>query len=122
MGRSLCVFFTVLLLGGCASGISMEAVAKQISNAELMISQARQNDAEEYAPLELKLAEEQILEAKTALNEDEVKTAERKVEMAMEHARLAQAKSETAKAKKEAQEEMKDVNTLRKEINRAIEQ
>ncbi len=123
MRRCLSVYFIVLLLAGCAShGFTKESVGKQISNAELMIRQARQNKAEDYAPLDLKLAEERLEEAKAALKDNELEKAGRNVEMAMEQARLADAKAETARAKKEVQQEKKDVETLRDEINRAVKQ
>ncbi|MGE0085914.1 MAG: DUF4398 domain-containing protein [Desulfococcaceae bacterium] len=120
MQRWLVFFFSAVLIAGCASQkLSPESVSTQISNAELMISQAKQNRAEEYAPLELRLAEEKLQEARKALKDEETDMAGRKAEMAMEHARLAEAKAQAGKAKKQAQKEQKDVDILRNEIDRA---
>jgi len=120
MRRWLVFFFTAMLTAGCASQkLNPESVNTQISNAELMISQAKQNRAEEYAPLELRMAEEKLLDAKQALKSKEIDMAGRKAEMAMEHARLADAKAQAGKAKKQTEKEQKDVEILRNEIDRA---
>ncbi|QTA82689.1 DUF4398 [Desulfonema limicola] len=107
-----------LIMSGCA-GKGIELVAQNISNVEVMINQARQEQAETYAPLELKLAEESLEEAKEALKNKEPEIANRKAEMAKEHARVADARSRAEKAKKQTQNEEKNLNMLRDEIDRA---
>ncbi len=122
MQRWFVFFFSVVLIAGCASQrLNPESVSTQISNVELMISQAKQNRAEEYAPLELRLAEEKLLAAKQSLKDGETDMAGRKAEMAMEHARVAEAKAQSGKAKKQTQKEQKDVDILRNELDRAQE-
>ncbi|MEZ4526568.1 MAG: DUF4398 domain-containing protein [Desulfobacterales bacterium] len=119
MRRCLFFFFSVLLIAGCASQkYSRDTVVTQISNAELMISQAKQNGAEEYAPLELRLAEEKLQEAKEALKKEESDLAGRKAEISMEHARLADGNARAEKAKQDALKEQKNVDMLRNEIDR----
>lgn len=119
MRRCVFFFFSVLLIAGCASQkYSRDTVVTQISNVELMISQAKQNRAEEYAPLELRLAEEKLQEAKEALKNGEFDLSGRKAEMAMEHARLSEAKTQAEKAKNQTLKEEKDVDMLRNEIDR----
>lgn len=115
---SVSILFWFFIVLGCAN-TGIELIAQNISNVEMLINQARQDQAETYAPLELKLAEENLQEAKEALKEDEPEIATRKAEMAMEHARVADAKSRAEKAKKQTQNEEKDLNMLRNEINRA---
>jgi len=115
---SVSILLWIFSMFGC-SGTGNEIISQNISNVEVMINQARQEQAETYAPLELKLAEESLQEAKEALKEDEPETAGRKAEMAMEHAKVADAKSRAEKAKKQTQNEEKDLDTLRNEIDRA---
>ncbi len=106
-----------LLLVSCATpGIG--PAQQSISNVEVLINQAKQREAEKYAPLELKLAEEKLQEAKKALDEEEVETASRKAEEAMMDARLAGQKAETAKAKEQAENKAQDVETLQNEMER----
>jgi len=120
MQHWLVFFFTAMLLAGCASQkLNPASVNTQISNAELMLTQAKQNRAEEYAPLELRMAEEKLLDAKQALKIGETDMAGRKAQMAMEHARLADAKAQAGKAKKQTEKGQKDVEILRNEIDRA---
>lgn len=114
----LSILSWVFIVFGCSSA-GIELIAKDISNVEVLIDQARQEQAETYAPLELKLAEENLQEAKDALKDDEPETASRKAEMAREHARVADAKSRAEKAKKLTENEKKDLDILRNEIDRA---
>ena len=115
---SASILFWFFIVFGC-SGTGNELILQNISNVEVMINQARQEQAEIYAPLELKLAEENLQEAKDALKDDEPEIANRKAEMAKEYARVADAQSRAEKAKKQTQNEEKDLNMLRNEINRA---
>ncbi len=120
MKRWLVFFFSAVMIAGCASQkLSPASVSTQISNAELMISQAKQNRAEEYAPLEFRLAEEKLQEAKQALKNNETDLAGRRAEMSIEHARVADAKSRAEKARQDALKEQKNVDMLRNEIDRA---
>ena len=106
-----------VFMTGCAS-VNTEAIARQIDNTEMIVNHAKQGDAQKYAPLELKLAEESLDEAKSAMNAAEYDTARRKAEVAMEQARFAEAKTEAEKAKKHAKDKQSDLETLRKESNR----
>ncbi len=107
-----------ILAAGCASP-DMGPVTRQIASLETMIQQARQAKAEEYAPLELKRAEEKLFAAKQAAEEEEVERAAMLAEEAMAEARLAEAKAEADRAKDRVADEERDVQTLRDEIDRA---
>jgi len=113
----LSFFLAVVWLIGCSSQ-GNEMVLKQISTVEMLINQAKQNDAEKYAPLELKLAEDKLKEARAALEDEEEEMANRKAEEAMMEAKLAGAKAQAEKAKKRAKDEEKDVELLKNELNR----
>jgi chromosome segregation ATPase len=106
------------LAAGCASP-DMGPVTRQIASVETMIRQARQAKAEEYAPLELKRAQEKLAAAKQAAEEEEVERAAMLAEEAMAEARLAEAKAEADRAKDRVADEEQDVETLRDEIDRA---
>lgn len=105
-------------VAGCATP-DTGPVTRQIASVETMIQQARQSRAEEYAPLELKRAQEKLDAAKTALDEEEVDRATRLAEEAMVEARLAEAKADADRARKRVESEEKDVKMLRDEIDRA---
>jgi hypothetical protein len=110
------VFFCGLLLGSCASkGV---APVEKISTAEKAIDVARESNATTSAPLDLKLAEDKLNEAKAAINEEEFEKANRLVDEALINANLAEAKSRSEKAKKLAQEMRDSIDTLRREIER----
>ncbi len=113
---SAAVFFVT----GCGTP-GMEQVRTRISNTELMLQRAKQNEAEKYAPLELKLAEEQLEEARAALEEEEVEEATVILEEAMMRVRLAEQKAQTAKAKERAQDKEEYIDTLREEMDRTVE-
>ena len=114
----LSILFWFFIVLGCSSA-GNELISQNILKAQEMINQARQNKAETYAPLELRMAEENLQAAKDALKDDEPEDATRKAEMAYEKAKLADQTSRTGKAKKQVQNEEKDLNMLRNEIDRA---
>lgn len=110
------VIFCGLLLVSCASkGV---APVEKISTAEKSIDVARESNATISAPLELKLAEDKLNEAKAAINEEEFEKAHRLVDEALINANLAEAKSRSEKAKKLSQEMRDSIDTLRREIER----
>lgn len=109
-----------LMLAGCATG-KQEEIRTKISNAEMMIQRAEQNEAEEYAPLQIKLAQERLEEARQHLEEDDYVEADQKADEALMDARLAEAKAQAQKAKLQAQDKEDSVKTLREEIDRTLE-
>ncbi len=109
-----------LMLAGCATG-QQDIIRTKISNAEMMIQRAEQNEAEKYAPLEMKLAEERLQEARRLMKEDDYKEADQKAEEALMDARLAEAKAQAEKAKMQAQDKEESLKTLRDEIDRTLQ-
>jgi hypothetical protein len=105
-------------LWGCA-GPDTGPVNHQISSVETMIQQARRREAEQYAPLELKRAEEKLEAARKALEAKQVDRATLLAEEAMAEARLAEAKSEADRARERVEKEERNVKMLRDEIDRA---
>ncbi len=105
----------VLLLAACAGA---PAPTEKISNVEMMIQRARQNEADKYAPLELRLAEENLQHAKAAMADGKNEAARKKADQALADARVAEAKARAEKAKKLSDEMAESVDTLRDEIER----
>jgi hypothetical protein len=103
-------------LSGCSS--SVPKPDSQIALAETAISRAREVNANEYAPLELKIAEEKLKEAKEAVAKEDFEKARIKAESAVLDANLAESKSRAAKQKKITQDMQDDVDTLRQEVKR----
>lgn len=89
-----------------------------ISNAEMVIRRARQNEADKYAPLQIKLAEEKLEKAKAAMDEEAYDKARRIAEEALADAQVAEATAKAKKQKKIADEMEESVDTLRQEIDR----
>jgi len=89
-----------------------------IANVEMFINQAREHDAISYAPLELKLAGEKLIEARVLMDNKHYEKARSKAEEALVDAKLAASRSRAEKAKKMAQEMQDSIDTLRREIER----
>ncbi|PID73750.1 MAG: hypothetical protein CSB33_02275 [Desulfobacterales bacterium] len=109
----------VLLFTACA-GTDLGPVSRNVANAELMIQQAREDGAVQYAPMDLHMAEEHLKEAQKALEDEDGERAGRKAQTAMEKARLAQKKARAAKAEAEAREKEESLKTLKNEVNRKL--
>lgn len=105
----------LLFLAACAG---TPPPTEKISNVEMMIQRARQNEADKYAPLELRLAEEKLQEAKADMAEDENEAAHKKADQALADAKLAEAKARAEKARRLSDEMSDSVDTLRQEIER----
>jgi len=103
------------LTGGCATGV---AALEKIANVEMTINQARENNAITYAPLELKFAEDKLIKAKKAIEDEEFEQAKIIAEKALADAQYAEAKSRAEKAKILEQEISASINALRGEANR----
>lgn len=96
---------------GCAGAPAVDSAAP----AELAVNRAIEAKAAEYAPLELRLANEKLEGARRAMNEQEYEEAGRLAESAGADARLAEAKARAEAARKQAQEIRVTIDTLRKE-------
>lgn len=120
--RNLFHLFALLCCGGflltACAGTDLSPISRNISNVELMIEHAREDRADTYAPMELRMAEEELENARKALKEENADLAGRKAEIALEHARLARTKARAEKAKADANEKAADLNTLKEEVKR----
>lgn len=110
----------VILAAVSAAGCASKGVApvESMTSAELVIKEARDNNAGINAPLELKFAEDKLAAAKAAVTKEEFLQAKRLADEALVDAKLAEAKSLSVKAKKQAQEMRDTIDTLRHEIDR----
>jgi len=112
----IALILAVVSAAGCASkGV---APVESMTSAELVIKEARDNNAAINAPLELKFAEDKLAAAKTAVAQEEFIQAKRLADEALIDAKLAEAKSLSVKAKKQAKEMRDTIDTLRHEIDR----
>jgi hypothetical protein len=110
----------VILAAVSAAGCASKGVApvESMTSAELVIKEAKDNNATINAPLELKFAEEKLAAAKAAVSREEFLQAKRFADEALMDAKFAEAKSLSVKAKKQAQEMRDTIETLRNEIDR----
>jgi len=101
-------------LGGC--GTTVAPPVREISNTEMTINQARESEAVKYAPLELRLAEDNLNAAKAAVKNEEYEKAQKLADKALADANLAMAKTNAAKAKEFAAELQDSIKSLQDEI------
>lgn len=109
----------IFIVGGCAA---KTAPVESITGAEIAVKAAHEKNAANYAPLELKIAEDKLNDAKTAVQKEDFDEARRLAEEAMADARLAEAKALSEKSKKLAQDMKNSIETLRREIERTQKQ
>ncbi|RJR22773.1 MAG: DUF4398 domain-containing protein [Nitrospiraceae bacterium] len=113
----LLLFCCAFLLGSCATkGVPP---VKEIATVERSINMARESNAEIYAPLELRYAEDKLQQAKAAMQMEEYTKAGRLTDEAAIDARLAETKALTEKEKKSVKETKDNIDILRNEIERA---
>lgn len=106
-------FFSICcLLAGCASERGARA---NIANADMAIQRAREANAINYAPLELRLAEEKLQQARKASEDDGKKEARRLADEALADAQTAEAKSRAVQTAQIEQQARQGVSTLRQE-------
>lgn len=110
----LCFPFFLILIG--CGGANSDALQRDMARAEMAINEAREADATEYAPLELKLARDNLQKARKAFAGKEYDEARRSVEKALMDAKLAEAKARTEKTKQTAQQLRESIETLEQEL------
>jgi len=110
------IFSAILLVIGCSTG--KKPPTEKISNAELAISRAQDNNAREFAAIELRQAQDNLEQAKQAVEQKEYEKAARLAEQALMDASLAETKAEQEKASKAAAEMRDSVDTLKQEVER----
>ncbi|GAA3948395.1 DUF4398 domain-containing protein [Allohahella marinimesophila] len=114
ISRWLTVGLCVGVLGACASAPKPD---RQLVLAESRISEAKNNEAYQYAPVEIKNAEQHLTAARQALAKEDNLEARRLLEKAEMEADYAVAKSELAREDKTVQEVRAAIKDLKREIN-----
>lgn len=108
-----------LLLSAC--GVSSPPPAGAIAQAELAVTQATSNGAEELAPASLRLAREKLVAAKQATASQDYLAAERLAEQAQVDAQAAEAHAMMQKAKHDDADMRASIDTLRQELVRPLD-
>jgi len=112
-GASLIFGVTMM---GCAEKVAVPN--EKIANAERAISGARDSNAIVNAPLDLRLSEDKLKQAKEAIAAEEHEKAGRLADEAILDADVARAKTRAAKAKAISNEMRETVDSMRKELER----
>jgi hypothetical protein len=102
------------LVAGCASEKKPTA---RISNADLAIQEAREANAINYSPLELKLAEDKLNQARAAADKDKNREARRLADEAFADAKTAEAQARSEKTRQMAQQMRESVAALQRELS-----
>ena len=101
--------------GGCAS---VPAPTEQMAVARSAVANAVSAGGTEYAPVEMRLAQEKMERASRAMDKEDYANARRLADEAQADARLAERKAHAAKAEKAAGVTQEDLRVLRDEMNR----
>ena len=104
-----------VFLGGCAS---VPPPTEQIAVSKSAIANATSAGGAEYAPVELRSAQDKLDRAHRAMANDDNEEARRYAEQAQADARLAEQKANSAKARKSAAVMQDDIRVLREELAR----
>jgi len=113
VGTSL--IFSVAIMG-CAGKVAVPN--EKVANAERAISSARESNAIVNAPLDLRLSEDKLSQAKDAIAKEEYEKAESLADEAIIDADVARAKTRAVKAKKISSEMRESIDSMRMEIER----
>lgn len=104
-----------LVVAGCAS---VPPPTEQMAVSRSAIANAASAGGAEYAPAEMRAAQDKMDRAGRAMQKEEFQDARRLGEEAQADARLAEKKAESAKAQKAASVTQDDTRVLREEMNR----
>jgi len=109
-----CVMISGLLMA-CGS---TNPPSQQLTETQMVIQQAEQLGAAEYAPLEIRAAKIKLEQAREAVEAKEYDKAIQLAEQARVDAELAQIKAQSGKAQKEVAELRESIRVLKAEIER----
>jgi membrane-associated HD superfamily phosphohydrolase len=104
---------------GCATTEKRD-MAAQLAVAKTAVADAVSAGAPEFAPVELKTAQDNLEDAEKAAMDDDYKRAIKLGENAQTNAQLASAKARAAKAKQAADALKESDQTLQNEMNRKL--
>jgi len=106
---------TVVAIAGCAS---IPPPTEQMAVSKSAIANAVSAGGSEYAPVEMRSAQEKMDRAQRAMAKEDYENARWLAEEAQADARLAEKKAQSARAQKAALVMQDDIRVLREEINR----
>jgi len=112
------IFTGVIGLGLLAACGSTNPPSQQLTETQMVIQQAEQLGAEDYAPLEIRDAKIKLGLAREAVEAKEYEKAIRLAEQARVDAELAQIKAQSGKAQEEVAELRESIRVLKAEIER----
>jgi hypothetical protein len=107
----------LITLTGAFYGCAGNPPVDTLSTAEMAYNRAMDAKASEFAPLELRIAQEKLDKARAAIHDDEYEKARRLAEQARADARLAEAKARAEAAKKSSEDTRETIDTLRQEAS-----
>jgi len=105
-------------LGASACG-GVRQPTETLVQAEMAARQATESKAAQYAPTELRLAQEKLQNARIAMAADHHEDARRLAEQALVDAQLAEVRAQSDNARQTAQELRRSLEALRAEAERA---
>ena len=108
-------FAAVVMIAGCAS---VPPPTEQIAVSKQAVSNAINAGGNEFAPAEMRAAQDKLDRAIQAMTAEDYKNAQLLAEQAQVDAQLAAAKARSAKAQKAAASVQEGSEVLRKEIDR----
>jgi hypothetical protein len=107
--------FAAVFIAGCAS---IPPPTEQMAVSKSALANAVSAGGSEYAPVEMRTAQEKMDRANRAMAKEDYENARWLAEEAQADARLAEKKAHSAKAQKAASVMQDDIRVLREEINR----
>jgi Domain of unknown function (DUF4398) len=116
--KALALAAFVFFVAAC-SGVDKEPILTNIGNAEMAVKQAESGDANQYAPLDLRQAEEKLQKARSAFAKEDYEKANYLAEEALVEANVALAKTETAKTKQLVENLESSIMELRQQIEKS---
>ncbi|MFJ4156857.1 DUF4398 domain-containing protein [Pseudomonas sp. NPDC089752] len=103
----------LILLGGCASAV---VPSEQIELTRSAINRAVSADATQYAPVEMRAAQDKLSAMERALGQKDLKQARSLAELAEADARLAERKALARKNHEQLEIARKGIEVLRQEL------
>lgn len=111
----LSVITGAVLIAACAT---TSPPTQQLTETRMVIEQAEQLGAEEFAPLEIRDAKIKLQQARDAIDAEDYDKAKRLLEHARVDAELAEVKARSAKSQQAAAELRESIRVLKEELER----
>lgn len=116
MNRYLKILTAIVGVGLIAACGSTNPPTQQLTETRMVIEQAEQVGAQEYAPLEIRDAGIKLQLAREAVDAEDYEKAKRLLEHARVDAELAQAKALSSKSQQAAAELRESIRVLKEEL------